>query len=171
MIYIQPLTGADLKPVQKLEVKVVQAALAPLATKNHAQIVVAMDAQQAHISQKSSIQSLFLRKYARALTFLVFGNVCQGVHVFPDTDETRQLVAAKSGSIFFYLTEVGSSVMKGYVMVARKQCKELFKGGWCLKAEEAWTVVLPKSEAITAHILKSPLNGDRTEKIFHDTDF
>lgn len=83
--------------------------------------------------------------------------MCQGVHVFPDTDETRQLVAAKSGSIFFYLTEVGSSVMKGYVMIARKQCKELFKGGWCLKAEEAWTVALPKSEAITVHILNSPL--------------
>jgi hypothetical protein len=56
VIYIQPLTGADLKPVQKLEVKVVQAALAPLATKNHAQMVVAMDAQLAHITQQSSIQ-------------------------------------------------------------------------------------------------------------------
>lgn len=52
VIYIQPLTGADLKPVQKLEVKLVQAALAPLVTRNHAQIVVAMDAQQAHTFSK-----------------------------------------------------------------------------------------------------------------------
>jgi hypothetical protein len=112
VLYLQPLTGADLKPKQQLSVKLVQAALAPLATKSHAQIVVAMDAQQ-------------------------------GVHVFPDTDETRQLVAAKSGSIFFYLTEVGSSAMKGYVMIAQKRGQEL-------SAKEAWTVVLPKSEAITA---------------------
>jgi len=112
VLYLQPLTGADLKPKQQLSVKLVQAALAPLATKSHAQIVVAMDAQQ-------------------------------GVHVFPDTDETRQLVAAKSGSIFFYLTEVGSSAMKGYVMIAQKRGQEL-------SAKEAWTVVLPKSEAIAA---------------------
>jgi len=112
VMYLQPLTGAELKKTERLPYKLVQAAMAPLVTKNHAQVVVGMDSE------------------AR-------------VHVFPDTHESRQLVAGKSGKIYFYLTEMGSCVMKGYVLLASK-------GGRELVAEESWTVALPPSEAITA---------------------
>ena len=111
-IFLQPLTGSELRPLQRLPFHLVQAAMAPLLTKSHAQVVVGMDTERR-------------------------------VHVFPDTAEAWALVAGKSGKIFFYITEVGSSTMTGYVMLAGKGSRELM-------AEEAWTVALPSGEAITA---------------------
>ena len=110
MLYLQPLTGVELREAQVLPCKLVQVASAPLLMKSHAQVVVAMDSKQR-------------------------------VHVMPDTREARQLVAAQSGKIFFYVTHVGSSEMKGYGVATTAD------GG--LVAEEAWNVALPKSEAIT----------------------
>ena len=110
VLYLQPLTGVELREAQVLPCKLVQVAMAPLLMKSHAQVVVAMDSKQR-------------------------------VHVMPDTLEARQLVAAKSGKIFFYVTHVGSSEMKGYVVATTAD------GG--LVAEEAWNVALPNSEAIT----------------------
>ena len=46
VVYLHPLTGAQLAPPQVVPVKLVQAAMAPLVTKSHSQVVVAMDTEQ-----------------------------------------------------------------------------------------------------------------------------
>merc|ERR1719199_250358 len=45
VFYLQPLTGLEIKKAQWLPSKLVQAAMAPLVTKSHSQVVVCMDEQ------------------------------------------------------------------------------------------------------------------------------